>query len=53
VGTSLARLEAQVAETSKQVNRTAAAQEITEKRMQELIGKVDGIDGRIDKIEKK
>jgi DNA repair exonuclease SbcCD ATPase subunit len=53
VGTSLARLEAQVAETSKQVNRTAAAQEITEKRMQDLIGKVDGIDSRVDKIEKK
>ena len=53
VGTSLSRLEEQVAETSKQVNRTAAAQEITEKRMQDLIGKIDGIDGRVDRLEKK
>jgi phage shock protein A len=51
--TSLTRLEEQVAQTSQQVNRTSAAQEITERRMQELIGKVDSVDSRVDKLEKK
>jgi hypothetical protein len=34
-----------------QVDRTAAAQEETERRLQELIRHTDGIDGRVKKLE--
>jgi hypothetical protein len=41
----MATLQAQVAETSKQVGRTAAAQEVTETAIQELIRRMGRIDG--------
>ena len=41
----------QLRQLTEQVNRTAAAQEVTEKRLQELIAHVDGIDGRLKKLE--
>ena len=44
VGHSLDRL-------AEQVNRTAAAQEVTEKRLQELITHVDRVDGRVKRLE--
>lgn len=44
VGQALDRL-------TEQVNRTAAAQEVTEQRLQELIFHVDGIDARMKKLE--
>ena len=44
VGHSLDRL-------AEQVNRTAAAQQVTEKRLQELITHVDRVDGRVKRLE--
>jgi hypothetical protein len=51
VGATFIRLEENLTALTQQVNRTAAAQEVTEKRLQELIRHVDGIDGRVKKLE--
>ena len=44
VGKSLDRL-------TERVNRTVAAQEVTEKRLQDLITHVDGSDGHVKRLE--
>jgi hypothetical protein len=36
---------------TEQINRTATAQDVTEKRLQELITPVDGSDGRVKSLE--
>ncbi len=40
-----------IAETERQIQRTAAAGEVTEERLQRLINHVDHMDRRIDKLE--
>jgi len=51
VGQSLLRLEEQVRETSQQVARTSASQEVTEERLQRLIQHVDHLTERLDNLE--
>jgi hypothetical protein len=46
-------MEEHMVALTQQVHRTAAAQEMTEKRLQELIAQVESIDGRVKKMEDK
>lgn len=47
------RLDRHFEFVSAAIAKTAAAQEVTEERLQALINKVDGVDDRVAKLEKK
>jgi hypothetical protein len=47
------RTDQLLAESARQIAATAAAQEATELQLQKFISKVDGVDDRVTKLEKK
>src|SRR6186997_2143977 len=47
------RLDRHIEFVSAAIAKTAAAQEVTEERLQKLINKVDSVDDRVTKLEKK
>lgn len=51
VAESLAESARQIAELTKQVNRTAAAQEVTEGALQKLIARVDNHEERLGRLD--